>query len=273
MNERIIRIKTSYYVQGDADFRSSVPESAFRGWESTELELSLDHTAVVCMHAWDCGSYDEFPGWHRIVPYIPRAAAIARETFPALFAAVRQSPWPLIHVVGGGDYYKALRGYRRTLELHPNAAEPVQVVETDPVRDRLEAFRESAVYPRDENLRDVREGFTQIDFDPNARPINDEFICENGEQLFSVCRELNINHLIYMGFAVDMCLLLSPGGMRDMNPRGLMCSVICDATLAVETKESAPSEMAKEIGLWRVAHLYGFVYESQSLIQALAQFR
>ena len=48
---RTVRLPTWYYEQGDADYSLDVPAEAFGGWQQAELPLSLEHTAVVCMHA------------------------------------------------------------------------------------------------------------------------------------------------------------------------------------------------------------------------------
>ena len=70
---RIIRVPASYYQQFDADFNREVPAEGYGGWKRAEVEVSLQHTAVVVMHAWDCGTREEYPGWHRAVEYIPRS--------------------------------------------------------------------------------------------------------------------------------------------------------------------------------------------------------
>ena len=82
---KTITVPTWFYQHGDADFALDVPEEGFGGWQKANLDLSLEHTAVVVMHAWDAGTaYDQFPGWWRVVPYIPRANAIMEKVFPPL---------------------------------------------------------------------------------------------------------------------------------------------------------------------------------------------
>lgn len=75
--------------------------------------------------------------------------------------------------------------------------------------------------------------------------------------------------ITYIGFAIDGCLLSSPGGMLDMSRRGLACSAIREAVTAIETKESAPYEGAKAIALWRISILFGFIYELDDFITAI----
>lgn len=266
-----ISIPTWYYQQHDADFSHDVPEENFGGWQRAELEFALDRSAVAVMHAWDCGTPAEYPGWYRAVPYIPRAAACAKQVFPGLLSVVRKSPLPLVHIVADSAYYKDRPGYKKARELAGQGRPPYEQVASDPVRDRLLAFKSERVWPGAHNTGDVNRGFEHVDFDPDAQPLGSEYVCENGDQLAAVCKELGINHLVYTGFAIDGCLLTSPGGMLDMSQRGVLCSALRQATVAIENKETARSQMGKEIGLWRVALLFGFVYDVEDFITAITR--
>jgi nicotinamidase-related amidase len=266
-----IHIPASYYQHFDADYSLPVPEQGFGGWKKEPLPFSRSHTALVVMHAWDAGqAYEDFPGWWRAVPYIPRANAILREVFPPLLQAVRASDWPVLHVVGGGDYYRELPGHEGAKSLAGPAQASLPKVEGDPIRARLEAFRSEKVFTGKHNTPDIDRGFAQLDFPEIARPQGDEGVAENGAQLYALCRERGINHLVYCGFAINWCLLLSPGGMAEMQQYGCMCSAVRDATTAVESKESAGEEWAKQIALWRVALAFGFVFDSADIIAALS---
>jgi hypothetical protein len=130
-------------------------------------------------------------------------------------------------------------------------------------------FRWANVHVGTHNEEDVRVGFANMDFPPEARPVGDEGIAETERQLFALCHKADINHLIYMGFALNWCMLLSPGGMWDMQARGFLCSVFRQATTAVENKETARQELCKEIGLWRVALAFGFVFDVDDFLNAL----
>ena len=39
----------------------------YGGWKTSDIELAPDHTAVVVMHAWECGTMEQWPGWRRCV--------------------------------------------------------------------------------------------------------------------------------------------------------------------------------------------------------------
>lgn len=264
-----ITVPAYYYQQFDADYEMEVPAEGYGGWKKTNIEISVEHTAIVVMHAWNCGTYEEYPGWYRAVEYIPRAKRIASEIFPKLLSAVRDSGLKLYHVVGGGNYYQHYPGYKYSLELAGPEAPPLEQIESDAILDRLRQFKSANVFVGTHNEEDVKRGFEHLDFAPEARPLGLEPIAENAHQLFAICRQDRVNHLIYIGFAINWCLLLSPGGMAEMSQRGLMCSAIRQAVTAVENKETARAEMCKEIALWRVSLMFGFVFDVDDIIQAM----
>ncbi len=264
-----MRLPAQLYRQFDADPALAVPGEGYRGWHTVETELAPQHTALVVMHAWDCGQPHEFPGWRRAVEYTPRAARILQEVFPPLLAAVRASPLPVFHVVGGGkDYYSHLPGHHRAIQIAGGSSLPPRV-KSDPVYERLQRLRTAQGSPGAHNTADIAAGFARLDFAPSARPVGDEGIAEDGAQLAALCRAHGINHLIYTGFALNWCLLMSPGGMVDMARHGCLCSTIAEATTAVENRETAREEREKQQALWRVAVEFGFVFKLADFLRAL----
>lgn len=267
-----MRIRASYYQQFDADYALEAPGEGYGGWRQSEIEIVPEHTALVVMHAWDCGTREQFPGWYRCVEYIQRAQRICETVFPRLLESVRAKGFPLIHVAGGGDYYKKYPGYQRAACLAPDAA-PLERIPHDPAYDRLVEFRAEHVFVGRHNEEDVRRGFAVLDFAREARPLDTEPVAATSDQLFAICRHLGVNHLVYTGFAINGCLLTSPGGMFDMSRRGLMCSTIRQAVTAIENKETAGKELAKEVAMWYVGLLYGFVFNLGDFLNALESWK
>jgi hypothetical protein len=268
-SDRTIRLPANYYQQFDADPARDVPGEGYGGWKRAEIELSRPHTAVVVMHAWDCGTRERYPGWYRAVEYIPRANAICERVFPLLLQAVREQGIRLFHVVGGGDYYKRYPGYQRTRQMAGEPPPPLEQIQPDACLERLRRFRSEHVFVGRNNENDVKSGCAKLDFASQAKPRADEEIAENGHQLFALCKHLGVNHLLYAGFAINWCLLMSPGGMLDMSHRGVMCSAFRQAVTAVENKETARRELGKETALWRVALAFGFVFDVDDFIAAI----
>ena len=263
-------INARYYQQFDAAIEADVPGEGYGGWQVAPIEISREHTAVVVMHAWDTGTEADYPGWYRAVEYMPRAREIGERILPGLLTAVRASEVPLFHVVGSGDCYREYPGYLRTVKIAGEPELAPECLAADPVLERLRAWRRQKVFVGAHNTADVQQGFAKLDFMPQARPEGEEGIAENSQQLAALCREAGVNHLIYAGFAINWCLLLSPGGMAEMSQRGVMCSALRQAVTAVENRETARNELCKEIALWRVALAFGFVFDVEDFVTAIA---
>jgi hypothetical protein len=263
-----LRVIANYYQQFDADYSLKVPEEGYGGWKRAEVELAPEHTAVVVMHAWDIGTYEDYPGWHRACGEVPATYEVCRTVFPGLLSAVRASDMALFHVVGGGDYYKPCPGYKRAVDL-AGPASALGRMASDPALDRLRKFHSDRVFVGAHNQEDYRRGSPKRTFPKEAVPMDHEGVAENGHQLFALCREAGVNHLIYAGFNINMCVLVSPGGMVDMSQRGIMCSALKQAVTAVESRESARQGWGKEMGLWFVAVCYGFVFDVEDFIRAI----
>ena len=268
MNNKIVKATVNYYQKFDTDYSLDVPAEGCGGWKRAEIELDLSHTAVVVMHAWDCGTPEQYPGLYRAIEYIPRANDIVRKVFPPLLGAVRRSGMRLYHVVGGNDqYYKQYPGFQRASRLAGPAA-GLETVTVDSGLEKLRRFRADH-WHGPHNQDDCAAAFRRFDFPPEAKPEGDEGVAENAAQLFALCKADGITHLIYAGFAINVCLLMMSGGMIDMWRRGFICSALRQAVTAAENKESARQGLHKEEALWRVAMFFGFVFDVDDFIAVI----
>ncbi len=266
-------VTTSYYQQFDADFTLPYPGEGYGGWKKADLPIDTDKTALVVMHAWDAGTREQFPGWHRAVEYIPRAYGIADGVLKDLLAAARAHGFKIYHVVGDtvtdGTYYADLPGYKRAAELADKPVPALPQIPADRTLLARNAFKADCSFPGRHNQADVDRGFGRIGFIPSVKPTDSEPIAKNGDQLFAVAEADGVNHLIYTGFAINYCLQYSPAGMADMSRRGFACSAIRQAVTAVERKESVRREEHKETALWLTAMMFGFVYDADDIINMI----
>ena len=271
-----IEVPTGYYAHFGADYNLDVPAEGFGGWGKTVLPLNLEHTALCVMHAWDNPDQKLYPGIYSAVEYLPRAAAIYKERMPALLKTFRDAGVRVIHIESG-DYVRNYDAYRQTQELigeqlsesrkakqfaMPNPA-------SDPVIGAYHKFRNANVHPGTENLEGIRGAQQVRDIHESVKPLPGEYMVTDSDELQAVCARHGINHLIYAGFAINCCLLISPGGMIDMSRRGFICSTVKEVTTAVENDFSARDEMAKQLALWYTALFFGFVYEQADLEASL----
>ncbi len=265
-----IKIPTWYYQAFDADRLLDVPAEGYGGWKKADLDINTETTALVIMHAWDCGTWEKYPGWFRAIEYIPRSYKICETVFPKLLNAVRSTDMRLFHVVSTNDpYYKEYPGFKKTVELAGSEPISPERIQPDESYRKLLKFKQEYAQPGKHNIGDIQRGRPLVDFPSNAKPESDEPIAQNSHQLFALCKKYGINHLIYGGFAINGCLWTSPGGMVDMQRRGIICSAIRQAVTAIENKDTARTELAKEIALWQVASLYGFVYDVDDFTQSI----
>lgn len=234
-----------------ATYRQFDP-NASPGWERHQLEFDAASTALVVMHAWQPPAPGTLPGWVRAAPYLVRSRHVLRDVFPRLLQGVRTSPVSVIHISG--------------LPPPPGPSAPL-----DDTWAALRAFRQQEVFPGKDQQADVDTGRAQLSTAPEAQPLDGEPVVEDADALHQLCLERGINHLIYVGFALNWCLLMSPGGMVDMGRRGYLCSTIAEAIVTVESHESAADNGEYHQALWRVAVEFGFVFHLDDFLPHLPQ--
>lgn len=265
---RIIRLRARTYQQFNADYNRDVPAEGIGGWRQDEVPLALEHTALVVMHAWAVGPPETHPDDWRIAEGNRRTLHVLQHVFPPLLRAVRASPMKLYHVVAGSDYYSHLPGYQKAAALAPKF-EWWPYVQRDDVYRELRRFKELHNETGPQCTLGASIANKKLDFAPEARPLDHEPVVESTPQLFAQCNLDKVNHLVYIGFALNWCVQTMPCGMIDMRRHGAICSIIRQATTAIENKETARQELAKENTLWRIGYAYGFVFDDEEFIRAL----
>ena len=254
-------VPTWYYQQFDANYDLEFAGEGYGGWKQANLPINTEKTAIVLMHAWDTGTIEQYPGWYRAVEYIPRAIDICDNLLPDFLKKVRSSNLKLFHIASSNQIIDEYPGYAKTLEICGGDTFKYEQIEADETIKKLQHFRGENVIVGTHNRPDVTRGQKRLDFYPTARPLDSEEIVCTSEQLFKLCKKYEINHLIYTGFAINMCLTVSPGGFVDMSRHGIMCSAIKQLVTAVENKESCRHEVNKDYGLWFMTLMSGFVYD------------
>jgi hypothetical protein len=255
-------IPTYYYQSFNADYALENPGEAYGGWKKTELPMDTERTAIVVMHATDIGTIEEVPGYYRCVEYLPRANNIVKTKFPSFLKKVRAKNMKLFHVASYKHVAQKYPGYYKTLRIIKNQEpEPYEKVIQDETLTELKRFKAYNAWVGADNIIDKEKGVKNADFYKETLPENEEEIVLTSSELFGLCKHYGINHLIYTGFAVNACLMISPCGLVDMIRHGIMCSIIPQLTTAVENKESCSRELNKAYGLWAFAMWGGFVYD------------
>ena len=268
---RILELPTMYYQQYGADpALGDNAALASEGWKKTDLPLNADKTAIVVMHAAYVGEPENSPDQFQYCEYVPRSYRLARENFARVLDAARAAGVKIYHVPFGAGFYEEMPGYTETKALGAEESPSVKKYsEFDDVYLELHEFRGKNVAPGPNGWAPITEARKKyMNFLPEAVPQGKEPIAQTSNELAEVAKRDGVNHLIYMGFAVDACLLSDECGMLGMSARRFMCSAIMDCVTAVERKESVQSLHATETALWRVSYEYGYVYESKDIADA-----
>ena len=275
--DRVVELIGRYYQQYGTDLNLAYPSDGIGGWKTARLPLNVDRTALVIMHAFYGGEAEAYPEQFQRVEYLERCYQIARHVYPALLAAVREAGMRIYHVPFGSGYYEEFPGYQRAEKLAEEYRPVRDRAVQDPVAEKLYAFKADHALGDGEGSRfriakTVAASNAAGGFLLEAMPVGEEGIATGERQLAALATADEVNHLIYIGFALDGCLLTAAGGMMDMLRRGFLCSTVADAVTAIECRESGRDQGHLQTGLWRVGSSGGgMVYESAELIRALKQ--
>lgn len=270
----IVSIPTMYYQQFGADpSLGDYAGETMGGWKKSDAKLNLEKTAIVVMHAAYVGEPENAIEQFRYCEYVPRSYRIAEENFPEILDAARAAGVKIYHVPFGAGYFEDMPGYKyvQSLNAEKVAYAPSQTAERDDVTKELYAMWDKDKSPGEENsweaIANIRKNY--LNFLPEAMPVGDEPIATTSSELAAAALADGVNHLIYMGFAVDACLLSAAGGMLDMSKHGFMCSAIPEAVTAVESKESVRNGLHTEAALWRISGSFGFLYQKADIVAAM----
>ena len=231
------------------------------GLEEVHLELEIGHTALVGMHGWNIGCPDGPPvdmrfcvgmGWPQAT--IEAGRIMAEVMRPAMDRA-RAVNLAVCHVET--DWMDAQ--YPDIPSRRDPHTEPTYTAQQQAMLDRAHGKK----YMTDSPLAHMRRA--EI-----IAPQGDEHLFFYSDVFDEYLRARNIDTLIYMGFATDMCILSAEGGARPMLARGYRCILMRDATVGVETPESFPQRLATRYATHLFEWSVGYSTTSADFATALA---
>ena len=113
-----------------------------------------------------------------------------------------------------------------------------------------------------------KSGYAEMDFPEVAAALPGEPIVHQTGQFDRLLRKRGIVHLIYMGFATDMCILNAPGGIAPMAQLGYQTVLVRDATLGVEFPDWWEERVATRYAIRFFETHYGDTIESADLLRS-----
>lgn len=108
---------------------------------------------------------------------------------------------------------------------------------------------------------------------PELQPRPDEFVIATGRQLHRLLRHRKVLHLLYAGFAANMCVLARDYGMRVMQQRGYNVILLRDCTTGIEAYDTIQTMALTRAAVLEVEMLLGFTTTSASLLEGVAALR
>jgi len=109
----------------------------------------------------------------------------------------------------------------------------------------------------------------KFDIAESVRPLPDEYVFLNGWQLNGLCRRMDIDTLIYVGFMADLCLMNIPGAIREMVSKfGYRCIVLRECTTAYEFADTCEGGWMTRAAIRLIESGLGYSASSRDFITA-----
>ena len=89
-----------------------------------------------------------------------------------------------------------------------------------------------------------------------------------GDELHAFCRERRIKHLVYAGFATNICVLYRDYGVMAMRKRGYNIVFIRDATTGVESSETVDGLWAARAAIFYIEIKVGVTVMAEEFLSA-----
>jgi nicotinamidase-related amidase len=95
-----------------------------------------------------------------------------------------------------------------------------------------------------------------------------DFVIATGEQLHRLLRDRKVIHLLYAGFAANMCVPGRDYGTRVMQGRGYNIILLRDCTTAIEGAETAEGGWLTKAAILNHEMIVGHTTTSAALVAA-----
>ncbi|MCZ6678527.1 MAG: isochorismatase family protein [Candidatus Poribacteria bacterium] len=256
--------------------RIEIPVRHYRLWTHPDIDcieenfhyaertfaLPTDQTALVMVDVWDIHyirSHEEISGQitrERIVPLAAacREAGITVVHAPSPPIAAKFPQW--VRYAGDAEF-----GIRSGGKQTPDWPPP-------DFRQRKGKYAQYA--PQHEPRRDEwsEKYGNKRRVVPELEPQPGDFVIATGEQLHRLCRHRKILHLLYVGFAANICVLYRDYGTRAMGERGYNIILLRDCTHAIEAHHTFADKGLTKASVLAIEMLVGASSTSETVIAA-----
>lgn len=233
----------------------------------TQAELNLDpvETAMVLVDVW---------GGHPLKSHYERTGRIMATTLRPCIEAARRARIAVIYAPSppvARAYPQWLR-YASEEELESDEHEhepdwpPPEFRQCD---GKYSSLRRSPNESPPNYHGELPDWWHIRDIAASIAPTPEDFVVATGEQLHRLLRHRRIVHLIYAGFATNICVTYRDYGLQAMRRRGYSPVLLRDCTTGIETRETIAGFAITEAVLKDLERWF-YTSDSRAFIQACA---
>ncbi|MCC7355936.1 MAG: isochorismatase family protein [Anaerolineae bacterium] len=250
------------------------PPDSYEGQIDTAYEVSVGEIGVVSVHGWNLGApdgpYPFQPGKEHdgsMADWVLRAGEIMRGKIAPVLAAARAAGVKVFHMAADSyaERYPQYRAVRDDPDIRKPPAPPERRGCIKPLDFRDHWHKKfgpdwpGAVWETHPE---------QFDIAKVVKPVAGDYVFVYAEQLDDLCRRHGIHTLIYTGFMADVCVLNSPGGVRDMFGLGYRCIVLRDCTTAHEFPATVADWTMNRAAIQKFEYEWGWTSDSEEFMRA-----
>lgn len=250
-----------------------------QGYVEEEMDLRTDEIAFVMMHCWKVlmGPPEGPPipphfYFHGMKGRRRVREVVINKIKPALDAA-RKAGLTVVHVQSE-DVAKKNPEMKQPLLLEKQPPNPFveDYLPRDVVPGHRKEYYEKVFGKGYEEwaagLKDEYNDIPEI-LKPPPSCARSEYLVVGGDQFNRILRALGVGTLVYTGFATNVCLLHSTGGVREM---GLECGyriiVLRDATAGCEFEDTEEDLTATKMAIREIETRIGYTALTDDFIKA-----
>ena len=274
MGEGTLRLPIRFYRLGRI-YGPGMPDCGPEGAQEKLLEKPVHQAGLVAVHYWNLGEatgpYPIGPDAHcpgAAADWVPTAHEIIAERIKPAMDAARKAGITVFHVAQGtyAPRYPTYTKIAEDPELQ-NPSQPVTFEGCVRPRTREEQWHDvlgpkfpGAVWETHADTFDIAE---------TVRPLSGDPVVLTGWQLNGLCRRLDVDTLFYVGFMAEVCLLNSPGAIREMSGKfAYRCVVLRDCTTAYEFPDTYRDRRMTRATIRMIESGLGYSASSEDFIAA-----
>lgn len=238
-------------------------------FERRELEFCLPvaQTALVLVDLWNV---------HHIDSWVERERAVLKEAVIPVIGAARQAGLTIVQAPSPEVLRNQERLRRRVYGGWTDPDKDKPATDWPPAdfqarRGKYDTFRNPRLHPP--GIRRFWDKLDkELDLNPLVKMEDTDYVVATGDQLHGLCREREILHLVYAGFATNWCVLGRDYAVAAMHGRGYNIILLRDATEGVEFPDTLEAGWATELAIRDVEQKFGFTALSRDFLAACGEY-